>query len=130
MNAKSKLTLSLGLLVAPLALLAVSPEKAYVESYRAIAGAPVPTSVVTPEVRYKFAGQRLVLEFVVDATGTPTAIRSATPGADPELVASVTEAVAQWKFSPARVDGLPVARKVALPISIVSPDADFRLAAN
>ncbi|MDB6167022.1 MAG: hypothetical protein JWQ83_2162, partial [Lacunisphaera sp.] len=33
MNTKSKLVLSLGLLVAPLALLAKSSESAYVESY-------------------------------------------------------------------------------------------------
>lgn len=130
MNMKSKLTLSLGLLAAPLALMAVSPEKAYVESYRNRSGAPVPTSVVMPEVRAKFSGQRLTLEFVVDPTGTPTAIKSATPNADAELVSSVTEAVAQWKFSPALVDGKAVARKVVLPVSVVSSDPDARYAAN
>lgn len=130
MNLKSKLTLSLGLLAAPLALLAKSPEKAYVESYRARAGEPVPTSVVSPEVDSSFAGQSLVLEFVVDATGKPTAIRSGTPGADAELVASVAEAVARWKFSPALVDGKPVARKVALPVRIIAPGAAVSYAAN
>ena len=32
---------------------------------------------------------------------------------------AVTAAIAQWKFSPALVNGLPVARKVVLPVNIV-----------
>lgn len=120
MNTKSKLALSLGLLAAPLALMAWSPEKAYVESYRNRTDTPVPTSVIMPEVSSKFAGKQVVLEFVVDTTGTPTSITSVTPGADAELVAEVTSAVSQWKFSPALVDGKPVARKVALPVNIVA----------
>ncbi len=119
MNMKSKLALSLGLLAAPLALLAWSPEKAYVESYRIRPDTPVPISVIMPEVSARFAGQQVVLEFVVDTAGKPTLITSVTPGANAELVASVTSAVAQWKFSPALVDGKPVARKVALPVNIV-----------
>ncbi|MES1168295.1 MAG: energy transducer TonB [Oleiharenicola lentus] len=119
MNTKSKLALSLGLLAAPLALMAWSPEKAYVESYRNRTDTPVPTSVIMPEVSSRFAGKQVVLEFVVDPTGTPTSITSVTPGADAELVASVTSAVSQWKFNPVIVDGKPVARKVALPVNIV-----------
>lgn len=121
MNTKSKLALSLGLLLAPLALVAAdATEKAYVESYRGRAGGPVPTTVITPEVSPRYVGTQVVLEFVVDATGTPTGIKSVTPGANAELVASVSEAVSQWKFSPALVDGRPVARKVALPVKIVA----------
>jgi TonB family protein len=119
MNTKSKLVLSLGLLVAPLALLAKSPEKIYVESYLGRSGTPVPVSVVTPEVGPQFAGSQVMLEFVVDATGKPTQIVSVTPGANAELVAAVSDAVAQWKFAPAQVDGKPVARKVVLPVTIV-----------
>lgn len=119
MNTKSKLALSLGLLVAPLALLAKSPEKAYVEAYRGRTDIPAPIAVVTPAVESRFAGQQVTLEFVVDATGKPMLISSATPGADAELVAAVSAAVAQWKFSPALVDGLPVAKKVVLPVNIV-----------
>jgi TonB family protein len=123
MNTKSKLALSLGLLLAPLALTAAdATEKAYVESYRSRADGPIPTSVIKPEVSSRFAGRQVVLEFVVDATGQPTDIRSATPGAHAELVASVADAVARWKFSPALVDGKPVARKVALPVKIVAND--------
>jgi TonB family protein len=131
MNMKSKLTLSLGLFAAPLALLAWSPEKAYVESYRGRTDAPVPTSVTMPEVSSRFVGQQVVLEFVVDPTGTPTSITSITPGADAELIASVTEAVSQWKFAPVVVNGKPVPRKVALPVNIVdSVGTSTRFAAN
>jgi len=129
MNTKSKLALSLGLLVVPLALLAKSPEKAYVDAYQGRSGIPVPVSVVMPEVASRFAGEKVVLEFVVDPTGKPTLIASTTPGADAELVASVTAAVAQWKFAPVLVDGKPVARKVVLPVNIVdSLDNASRLA--
>jgi TonB family protein len=132
MKTKSKLTLSLGLLAAPLALMAWSPEKAYVESYRMRAGeTPVPTSVISPEVSAKFTGKQVMLEFVVDPTGKPTSITSVTPGADAGLVATVTEAVSQWKFSPALVNGKPVARKVALPVNIVAYNDNIsRFAAN
>ena len=129
MNTKSKLALSLGLLVVPLALLAKSPEKAYVESYLGRSGSPVPISVVTPEVDPRFAGSQVVLEFVVDPTGKPVHIAPAAPGADAGLVAAVSAAVAQWRFAPARVGGKPVARKVLLPVAIVdSLDASARYA--
>lgn len=119
MNTKSKLVLSLGLLVAPLALLAKSPETAYVESYHGRTDIPVPISVIMPEVESRFAGRQVTLEFVVDATGKPVQIAPASPGADADLVTAVTAAIAQWKFSPALVNGVPVARKVALPVMIV-----------
>jgi TonB family protein len=132
MNTKSKLTLSLGILAAPLVIMAWSPEKAYVESYRTTrTDAPVPTSVTMPDVSARHVGKQVVLEFVVDPTGTPTSITSSTPGADAELVASVSEAVAKWKFNPAYVDGKPVARRVALPVNIVAnPDLSSRFASN
>jgi TonB family protein len=132
MNTKSKLILSLGLLAAPLALMAWSPEKAYVESYRAVhTDGPVPTSVIMPEVSARFIGKQVVLEFVVDTTGKPTSITSSTPGADAELIASVSEAVSQWKFNPAYVNGKAVARKVALPVVVVrNLDNASRFAAN
>ena len=119
MNTKSKLALSLGLLVAPLALLARSPEKAYVESYHGRTDIPVPISVVMPEVESRYSGQQVMLEFVVDTAGKPTLITSVSSKADAGLVASVTSAVAQWHFAPALVNGVPVARKVALPVNIV-----------
>jgi TonB family protein len=119
MNTKSKIALSLGLLLAPFALMAKSPETAYVESYHGRTDIPVPISVVTPEVESRFTGQQVVLEFVVDTTGKPTLLASGTPGADRELVAAVLAAVEQWQFAPALADGKPVARKVSLPVRIV-----------
>jgi TonB family protein len=119
MNTKSKIALSLGLLVAPLALVAKSPESAYVESYHGRTDIPVPISVIMPEVESRFSGQKVVLEFVVDTAGKPTHIASATPTANAELVTSVQAAVEKWHFAPALVDGKPVARKVALPVLVV-----------
>lgn len=119
MNTKSKLTLSLGLLALPLALVAKSPEKAYVESYRGRTDIPAPISVVTPVVESRYAGQQVMIEFVVDTAGKPVLISAVTPGADAGLVAAVTSAVEQWKFSPARVNGVAVPRKVVLPVNIV-----------
>jgi len=119
MNTKSKIALSLGLLVAPLALLAKSPESAYVESYHGRTDIPVPISVVMPEVDSRFNGQKVVLEFVVDTNGKPTLLSSSTPNANAELVTTVLAAVEQWHFAPALVNGLPVARKVALPVVVV-----------
>ncbi len=131
MNTKSKIALSLGLIVAPLALLASSPEKTYVDAYRGRTDIPVPISVVTPSVAPEFAGQTVAIEFVVDATGKPTLITSRSPEADKELIAAVTVAVEQWKFAPALEDGKAVSRKVVLPINIVdSFDAANRYAAK
>jgi len=118
MNTKSKILLSVGLLAAPLALLAKSPESAYVESYHGRAGIPVPISVIMPEVSARYAGEQVMLEFVVDATGKPTLLTSVTPGVNAELVTSLVSAVAQWQFAPALVEGKAVARKVALPVMI------------
>ena len=119
MNTKSKIVLSLGLLLAPFALRANSLETAYVESYHGRSDIPVPVSVVMPEVESRFAGQQLTFEFVVDPTGRPTQIASTTPDADGELVSAVLAAVEKWQFAPALADGKPVAMKVVLPVKIV-----------
>jgi len=119
MNTKSKIVLSLGLLLAPFALRANSLETAYVESYHGRSDIPVPVSVVMPEVESRFAGQQVMIEFTVDPTGKPTQIASTTPDADGELVSAVLAAVEKWQFAPALADGKPVAMKVALPVKIV-----------
>jgi TonB family protein len=131
MNTKSKIVLSLGLLLTPLALVAKSPEETYVDSYHGRSGIPMPVSVVSPEVDARFVGQQVVLEFVVDPTGKPTQLVSASPAADAELVAAVLVAVEQWHFAPALAEGKPVACKVALPVKIVDHlDGLSRFAAN
>lgn len=131
MNAKSKLVLSLGLLALPLALWAKSPGSAYVDSYHGRTDIPVPISVVMPEISAQYAGRQVTLEFVVDAKGQPGQIAASLPKVDAELMASITTAIKQWRFAPALINGLPVAKKVALPLLIVdSLDADSRLAMN
>lgn len=131
MNTKSKITLSLGLLLAPFALMAKTPEAAYVESYHGRTDIPVPVSVVMPEVSSRFAGHEVKVEFVVNTAGKPTLIASETPSANKELVAAVLSAVEQWQFAPALADGKPVARKVVLPVKIVEDiDRLSRFAAN
>ena len=128
MNTKSKIALSISLLLAPLALSAKTPETSYVESYQGRSGIPVPISVVTPSVDARFAGQEIMVQFVVDTTGKPTFISSASPDANRELVASVLDAIEQWEFAPALADGKPVARKVTLPVKIVDSDNSSRYA--
>ena len=131
MNTKSKITLSLGLLLAPFALMAKTPEAAYVESFHGRTDIPVPVSVVMPEVSSRFAGHEVKVEFVVDTAGKPTLIASESPSADRELVAAVLNAVEQWQFAPALAEGKPVARKVVLPVRIVDDiDSLSRFAAN
>jgi|SRR4051812_4423619 protein TonB len=112
---KLAVILSLGAVLSPLALSAKSVEQAYVDSYQSIAAAssPVPVTVVAPPA----LGIQGVVEvtFVVTPEGTPTeiAVKSAT---DAELVQPVKDAVSQWKFAPARLNGTAVAKKVLLPV--------------
>jgi len=120
MKTVQKLILVTGLLLAPFALLAKSPEQVYVESYRGRTDLPAPTSVVKPSVPAEFAGRTVVLEFVVDAAGIPRDI--SVKGDDPiptRLLTPVVDAVARWKFTPLRRAGVAVASKVILPLRIM-----------
>lgn len=110
--------LSLGLLSAPWAISAQSPEAAYVESYRGRSDIPVPISVVMPQVNFRHAGQLVQLVFVVDETGKISQL-SFKEAVDSELAETLTAAVEQWRFAPARVDGRAVARRVLLPLKII-----------
>jgi len=115
---------SLAALLSPLAVSAKTVEQAYVDSYaqakaNASETAPVPVAVVSPAA---YVGNALVeVSFVVTPEGKPSdiAIRSST---DTELSEPVKEAIAQWKFSPARRNGEPVAQKVILPIRFVQAE--------
>jgi TonB family protein len=121
MKAVSKFVsvLSLGMLSAT-ALSAMTPEQFYLETCRQDLAVPVPVHVVTPLVSDRYVGTTVELEFIVDVNGQPTnvIVKSA---ADYTVGLFVTEAVQQWKFRPAQVDGQPVARKVELPVRIVTP---------
>ena len=118
---KLAVILSLGAVLSPLALSAKSVEQAYVDSYQSIANVstPVPVTVVAPAA---LGIQGTVeLTFVVTPEGTPTdiAVKSAT---DAELVQPVKDAVAQWKFAPARMNGTAVSRKVLLPVRFLASE--------
>jgi periplasmic protein TonB len=104
--------------LAPFAASAKTPEQAYLESCRKDAGVPVPISVVTPTVAEGYAGASVEVEFIVDATGLPTAI-AVKSSPDSTLAAAVVDAVKEWRFKPALRDGSPVATKVVLPVRIV-----------
>ncbi len=111
--------LSVGVLSA-VGAFASTPEESYLESCNKAPGVPVPVSVVSPAVGSEYNGALVQLEFVVDAEGKPAAFSiKSTP--DDVLAKVVVEAVKQWRFLPAEVDGKRVATKVALPVKIVDP---------
>jgi protein TonB len=114
---KLAVLLSLGVL-APFAASAKTPEQAYLETCRKDPGVPVPVTVVTPSVGSQYIGTSVQIEFVVDTTGKPTDL-SVNSSVDSALASSVVDAVKQWRFTPALRDGVPVATKVVLPITII-----------
>lgn len=70
-------------------------------------------------------GATVQLSFTVDERGQPQDVAVVSP-ADRKLTTSVVDAVSQWRFSPAMQDGLPVAKRVTMPLQI----ADGRTIAN
>ena len=79
---------------------------------------PVPLAVVRPSVGPEYVGTTVQLEFVVDVTGKPAGfIVKSTP--DSMVATAVTDAVKQWRFTPAMNNGVAVATKVSLPIRFV-----------
>lgn len=101
-------------------------EDAYIASYHGRTDIPVPVSVVSPDVGSEFAGTKVVMKFVVESDGMPRDIE-AVGNVDPELVGALTEALRDWVFKPAHVEGKAVATKVALPIIIHGETADGAL---
>lgn len=118
MKAVNKLVLlfSLGAL-APFAS-AKSLENTYLETCQKGPGIPVPVAVVTPSVSSEYAGSTVELVFTVDTAGKPTDL-SVKSSPDAALSTAVVDAVKQWRFTPAYVNGAPVATKVVLPVKIV-----------
>ena len=99
---------------------ASTPEAAYLETCRKQPGVPVPISVVSPAVGSEHNGGSVQLEFVVDETGKPVAF-SVKSTSDAMLATTVVQAVKQWRFLPAQINGVAVATKVRLPVKIVDP---------
>lgn len=118
MKHTNKLALLLGLAVlAPFAS-AKTLEQAYIDSVQHGPGIPVPVKVVSPEVTSFDIGTSVNVEFVVDKTGH-TADISIKSKTDRTFAAAVVDAIKQWEFQPAQVNGAPVATKVVLPIRVV-----------
>ncbi len=124
---KLALLLSLGALL-PFAASAKTLEQSYIDSCRKGPGIPVPIAVVKPDVDGFDVGQAVQVEFVVDTTGHTSdfSIKSTT---DRDLAAAVVDAVKQWVFLPAQVNGTAVATKVVLPVRVVAtkPASAFAL---
>lgn len=122
MKTVSKLVvlLSLGALVPVTAFAATTPEQTYLETCRKEPGVPVPITVVSPTVASDNAGATVQLEFVVNENGHPVNF-SVKSSPDSALAETVVSAVKRWRFKPAERDGVPVATKVALPVTIVEP---------
>lgn len=78
---------------------------------------PIAVKTVTPEVSHIYANTHVDLTFVVNEKGKAVDIKSLTK-ADPELVKALSEAVSEWVFTPAYVNGKPVPTKVHLPVNI------------
>ena len=130
MKTVSALIVIAGLFSASFAFGAKSQEEAYIESFHGRAGVPVPVSVVKPKISEEFSGFTVVLEFTVDATGTPRNVRPRQDALPEALVNPLVDAVAQWKFTPLSANGAPVEAKVALPMVIVSDGDTSRLLAT
>jgi TonB family protein len=74
--------------------------------------------VVAPtDLSSRYYGAEVTLRLTVNAAGEPRDITVDAPR-DPALVRALTKAVAQWRFAPARKDGLPISTKVVLPIRL------------
>ena len=66
---------------------------------------------------FSFGDRTVTLNLIVDATGTPSSMQI-VKAADPFTDRQVLEAVAQFRYQPATVSGMPVASPVNLQIVI------------
>ena len=69
------------------------------------------------------------MQFVVDTTGHTENV-SVKSASDRGLADAVVDAVKQWRFEPAQLNGSPVATKVILPVRVVASRPDNPLALN
>lgn len=81
--------------------------------------APAPATVVSPtELPSSFKGQTVDVALTISASGEVSDIRLVR-GTDRYLTKSLVSALSQWKFTPARKNGVPVSSKVVLPLQVV-----------
>jgi periplasmic protein TonB len=114
---KLALLLSLGALL-PVAASAMTLEQSYIESCRKGTDVPVPVAVVAPRVAGFDIGEAVRVEFVVDTAGHTSGI-SVLSASDRDFAEAVVDAVKQWQFTPAQLNGAPVAMKVILPVRVI-----------
>ena len=127
MKAVNKLAVVIGLGALTAFAHAKTPEEAYMETTQKGPGVPVPVAVVSPtNVSSEYAGASVKLKFTVDTNGKPTNF-AVVSSPDAALAGVIADAVAKWRFTPAKKNSAPVATKVVLPVHISGPDS---LAAN
>lgn len=81
-------------------------------------GVPQAEKIVHPEgLSRQHLGSTVRLNFVVDTNGRPQDVTVVSP-TDRRLSESVVTAVSQWRFTPATQNGLPVSKRVTLPLEI------------
>ena len=97
-------------------------EQSYIEACNKGRAVPLLVSVVAPEVDNSAAGKSVTAEFEVDRTGRPSAIRIVSSNGDGRLNAAVIDAVKDWRFRPAEVNGTAVSRTVIVPFHLVRHD--------
>jgi len=81
--------------------------------------APVPVKVVNPTgIFRRHLDATVMLSLTVDATGHPRDIKLLR-GSDNNLTEKLLPVVAQWRFTPAKKNGVPVATRIKLPLQLV-----------
>lgn len=107
-----------GLLSAP-AVAATNLDR-YVDHYKVVrTDVPLPAKVVDPtDLPARCIGTIVNVALTVDASGQPRDITLASD--DAELASRLVPVVAQWRFTPALKDGVPVAKRIVLPLALGS----------
>ena len=79
---------------------------------------PAPLKVVTPTgLSRVLVGVTLRLRLTIDAAGQPHDVKVVGPHED-RLTRGVVSAVAQWQFTPALENGVPVSVRAELPLQL------------
>jgi len=85
-----------------------------------ISDLPVPSKIVSPTgLPMRLEGETVKVTFLLDAMGQPHHVKVLAPR-DPALNESLVPAVSQWRFTPAKKDGIAVETQVILPLHLVS----------
>ena len=81
---------------------------------------PQPAKIVSPEgLPRRYLDTTVKVAFTVDEFGQPRNI-TLVGRKDRDLARSLVPAIAQWRFTPATKDGLPVSQRVMMPVKLVA----------